>query len=259
VSSGDRILITYPTFAMYPVYTAMFNAEFVTVEYNQDMTFPTEKFLDRIYPGIKLAIVVNPNNPTGSVLTKGELIEIIKKAASNDVLVIVDEAYFHYYPETMIPYIKSYNNLAVLRTFSKLCGIAAARLGYVAASPYIIEGIKKVRPTFDVNAIAVLFAEKVLDSPQIIQDLIKDASEGKKYLVEKLREKNIVCKEGHANFVLVKCNGRVNEVMAGLKEKGILVGGEFKQEYLNDYIRVTIARKDYMDKFWEAFAAIWDA
>ncbi len=257
INSGDKILITDPTFAMYPVYCAMFNANPIIVEYKSDLTFPEGDFLKKISLGIKLLVIINPNNPAGSVIEPDSILSILKKAADNDILVIIDEAYFYFYPHTVIEQVKEYENLIVLRTFSKFFGIASARLGYAAACPEIIGNITKVRPTYDINGIAALLGEKLIDNVDIIQNVVTSLHEGKKYLIEKLSAENIEHKEGCANFMLIKCNDRVNEITRKLAEKNILVSNGFKQTFLKDYIRVTLGKKVIMEQFWQAFLCIW--
>lgn len=257
ISARDRILLTDPTFAMYTVYSEMFAAEPIIIEYKSDLSFPGEDFIKRISNEIKIAVVVNPNNPTGSIVEKDTLIRIIERAAKNNVLIIVDEAYFYFYPESVIGEVKHYKNLIVLRTFSKLCGMASLRLGYAASSPEIIEDLIKVRPTYDVNGLATLLAKELLDKPDIIQSLIKSTNEGKQYLAKKLSEEAIEYKEGYANFVLIKCDGRADKIMARLAKKKILVGGRFKQNFLKDYIRVTVGNKIFMEQFWKNFIDVW--
>lgn len=259
ISPGDKILLTDPTFAMFSVYCNMFNAKSVIVEYKPDLSFPKKEFMNRISPDIKMAVVVNPNNPTGYASDQNELNTIITKTSKEGVLTIVDEAYFYFYPESVIKEVTNYKNLIVLRTFSKLFGLAAVRLGYAAACPEIIEHLRKVKSMYDVNGLAVLFAEKILDNPDIIQDLIEFANEGKKYLSQKLRDYGIEYKEGWANFVLIKCGHRVDEIVRKLAEKNILVSGGFKQNFLKDYIRVTIGNKMIMEQFWDSFIKIWKA
>ena len=189
-------------------------------------------------------------------MERSELIAIIKKASKESVLIIVDEAYFYFYHESVIKEIKNYKNLIVLRTFSKLFGLAAARLGYAAACPEIIENLNRVKPPYDVNGLAVLLAEKVLDNPSIIKNLVEAANEGRNYLTQKLSKENIEYKEGCTNFILIKCNNKVNGIIRALADKKILVSGGFKQNFLKEYIRVTIGSKAVMKQFWESFINI---
>ena len=257
ISPGERVLMTDPTFAMYPVYCNMFNAVPLIAEYRRDLSFPEDDFLRMLNEGVKMAVIVNPNNPTGSILQKGKIQSIIDKCAAKDIIIVIDEAYFYYCPETLIRLVNEYKNLIVLRTFSKLCGIASLRIGYAAACPEIISGLSKVKPTFDVNSLAVLFAEKILDSPGVIQDLVEATNEGKAFLGEKLAEAGMKYVAGGANFILINCPDRVREIIDGLAGRNILVGGAFRQEFLKDYVRVTVGDKKSMEVFWEAFSEIW--
>ncbi|WP_420266095.1 pyridoxal phosphate-dependent aminotransferase [Candidatus Magnetominusculus dajiuhuensis] len=257
VSQGDRVLLTEPTFAMYPVYCKMFGASVTIVEYEMDLSFTVEKFLKAITGDIKLAVLVNPNNPTGTLTPANDIVRIIKKARDCGVIAIVDEAYFHFCNETVIDKISEYENLIVLRTFSKLCAMAALRLGYAAAAAGIIEGLTKVKPTFDVNGVAVLFAERFLDTPGLMDSLLKEFKEGKAFLIDKLSRNSIEFVSGNANFVLIKCPGKAPETVRALSEKNILAGGGFKQNTLKDYIRVTVSKKEVMERFFEEFIGIY--
>jgi histidinol-phosphate aminotransferase len=257
VRAGDQVLLTDPTFAMYPVYCRMFDARPLVLPCREDLSFAGDDFRQQLSGDIRLAVVVNPNNPTGYAFPPDELLALIREAGKRDVLLVVDEAYFYFYPETVIHEIGRGDNLVVLRTFSKLCGLATARLGYAAASPAIIDNLRKVRPTYDVNGLAVALAEKLLDNPQVIQDLIKGTLGGKEYLVGQLREAGIEHRAGQANFVLIKCQGRAPELAAKLKDEKILVGYGFQNPYLHDYLRVTVGRREAMEIFWEKFVGLW--
>ncbi len=257
VSGGDRVLLTDPTFAMYPIYCKTVNAVPVGVSYRVDLSFPSNEFLGGITGKTRMAIVVNPNNPTGTAVDQRLLHKIAGKAAKHDVLLVVDEAYYYFHPESFIGEVNCYGNLIVLRTFSKLCGLAAGRLGYAAASPAIIENLRKVRPTYDVNAFAVLLAEALMDRPSLIRKLLRNATQGKRYLIERLQSAGIEHKAGAANFVLIKCSGRVDEIMGRLRAEAVLVGGGFTQGFLKDYIRVTTGSVPFMTRFWRTFHTIW--
>jgi len=257
VTAGDKVLLADPTFAMYPVYCGMFNAEKIMVEYNPDFTFPSDDFIKQIVPGVKLAVLVNPNNPTGTFIERDILLSVIKKAENNNTIIIIDEAYFYFYPDSVIKYVETFKNLIVLRTFSKLCAMAAARLGYAAACPEIVKNLKTVKPTYDVNGFAVFLGEKILDDVNVIKTLILSAEEGKRYLSHKLSKAGIEHREGCANFTLIKTRERTSEIMERLAGENILVNGRFKQPFLQDYIRVTSGDKKAMKQFWDEFIRIW--
>lgn len=257
ISSKDKVLLTEPTFAMYPVYCSMFSVRPVIVKYDSVRAFPLERFLNKISPAIKMAVIVNPHNPTGSVLSERDLIRIIQKARDNNVLVLVDEAYFYFCRRTVIKEVKRYRNLIVLRTFSKLCGMAGLRIGYAAAAPGIIEGLRNVRPSFDINSIGILFAERLLDAPGLLRKLTGEVDKGKGYLVKQLCRARIEHVAGEANFVLIRCDGKTAELKERLAQKKVLVAAGFKQDFLKSFIRVTAGDRRSMQSFWEVFYPIW--
>lgn len=256
ISPGDKILLTDPAFAMYPVYCDMFQARKKVVSY-KDLRFPAREFIAAISKDVKMVVLVNPNNPTGSVAEERAIDDIIKKSARCGALVVIDEAYSCFYPKTVIKKVMERNNLIVLRTFSKAYAVAGLRLGYAAACPGIIKNLKKVKPTYDVNGIAVRFAERLLDNPNIVRNMVRRTAEGKEYLTGKLSGEGMSHIKGHANFVLVKCGERVNEIANRLAKKKILVGYGFKQGCLKDCIRVTAGDMKVMGQFWEVFIKIW--
>ncbi len=257
ISAGDKVLVTDPTFAMYPVYSRMQNGRIIAIEYERDFSFPFRRFMQAITSQIKLAVVVNPHNPTGSVIPAPQLMAMIKRARAKGVLLAVDEAYFYYYPGSVIRQVKYHPNLLVLRTFSKLCGMAALRLGFAAAHPSIIEALVKVKPTFDVNGIAILFARELLKSPQVLRKMLADFKAAKEYTLKRLRGADIAYRCGHANFILIDCGFAAGQISRQLAERKILVAGGFQQSFLQDYIRVTIGSMPAMQEFCRRFIPFW--
>lgn len=253
VLPGDKVLLTDPTFAMYPVYCKMFGAEPVSFPYNDDFTFSVDRFIDKIDASFKLVVLVNPNNPTGTAFEPEQIERVVQRCSEHDVLIVIDEAYFYFYDKSCIGWVNQFDNLVVLRTFSKLCGLASLRLGYAAACPEIIESFAKVKPTFDVNGIAAAFGQKILDDPKIMEDQIRSVSEGKTFLKNALEAHGVEYRAGEANFVLIKCPRKVDEILGELREKKILVGGGFKQGFLRDYIRVTVGSIECMRLFCDVF------
>lgn len=258
IEPGDKVLLTDPSFAMYPIYCRMYGAVSVFVDYASDLSLPFDQLLKSLSENIKMAVVVNPNNPTGSVLTKVQMKILLEQAKRNNVLLVVDEAYFYYYNETVIKEVEDYDNLIVLRTLSKLCGIAALRIGFAASTAAIAQNLRVVRPTYDVNAVAVAFALKILDQPKVIERMIEDVNKGREFLVAKLASQNIVYVNGMGNFVLIDCGLRADQIREKLKLKRILVGGHFNQLFLKSYLRVSLGEPVLMKRFWDAFLPIWE-
>lgn len=259
VSAGDRVLITDPTFAMYPVYCTMFGAEQIAVPYADDLSFPLDAFKRELERGdVRVAVVVNPNNPTGTAVDLETLREIAALAAEHDTLLLVDEAYHYFHPVTAVPLLAEFGNVIVTRTFSKLCGLACLRMGYALAPAPIAGALRNVKPTYDVNGLGALFALRLLEQPELMTDLIAEASAGKKLLVERLESTGIGFRAGEANFILIDCGENVLDVVAELAERGVLVSGGFRQPFLERYARVTVGDRASVEAFWGVFSAVWE-
>lgn len=258
ISPGDKVVYTDPTFAMYPVYCSIFQAIGLAVPYLEDFNFPFDNFIEKIKKGCRMAVIVNPNNPTGNVISRRELEKIASICRKKGTLLIIDEAYCNFYSGAAARLIKRYNNVCILRTFSKFFGMAGLRLGFCLSDKYIINSLIKVKPTFDVNIAAVIFAETILDSSDIVPMLTRRLEEGKRYLICGLERYNVEYRVGGANFVLIKCGGRLKPPQAGkmLAKNGILIASGFKQDFLKDYIRVTIGAVPEMRRFLRAFTGI---
>lgn len=253
IKPGDKILLTDPTFAMYPVYSRMYRANPVFARYTGCRQFPAAEFLSMMKKGVRMAVIVNPNNPTGSVIGQKDLLKIAEKARRLNMLLVIDEAYHYFYGKSYIRLVKKYGNVVVLRTFSKLCGLAGCRLGYAAASPDIIHNLKKVQPTYDVNSISVIFANEFLKTNGLIKKLIGDYKTGKSYLLARLKAEGIKYIAGQANFALIDCGPSADNVARELLRKKVLIGSNFSQPYLKDFIRVTTSSVANMRKFWKIF------
>lgn len=255
ISPDDSVIFTDPTFAMYPVYCQMFNTQTTVVPYNSSMSFPLTSFIECIKQndGLRLAIVVNPHNPTGTVISQDSMEFLLEECLKKNAFLIVDEAYFYYYPKTVAGLCNKYKNLVVIRTFSKLCGLAALRIGYVLADNSVIQALNKVKPSFDINGLALLFAGELLDRPDIMEESKKLIESGKNYLYEKLDEAKVEYVRSYANFILIKCRENCAETVQKLKERKILVAGGFRQDFLRDFIRVTVGSNVVMERFWNNF------
>ncbi|MFR5602567.1 MAG: pyridoxal phosphate-dependent aminotransferase, partial [Lachnospiraceae bacterium] len=173
-----KILASDPTFAMYGVYAKMFGLEYETVSYDTSFQFPTDDFIRRIDDRTSLIFTLNPNNPIGTAFTMEEMEQIVKRAQDVGALVVIDEAYHYFYPNTFLELIPRYDNVIILRTFSKLFSLAACRLGVAISNPDIIAVLSKANCSYNVNSIALKFAEELMKRPDLIQDLITIQLEG---------------------------------------------------------------------------------
>lgn len=250
--SGKNLVAVSPSFAMYPIYAQMVGMNGTFVNYNEFLEVPVQGLLDLINEDTGIVSLVNPNNPMGNVYSRDEVVKIIEKSAIHGAIVIVDEAYHYFYPETMIPLVKQYENLIVTRTFSKLCAMAGLRIGYAVASPNIIRYLDMARPTYSVNTVAITFATMLLKEKGLIDHLIDRAVSGKKYICEQLQNSGyyFIAKEG--NFLFIKTKHNPVQLENMLKEKHVLVK-TYSAPVVKDYIRISTGSIETMQAFWEIF------
>lgn len=251
---GTQVVTVAPSFAMYEVYCVMFGVTHRGVPIGEDLAFPTEDFLAAIGQDTSIVVLLSPNNPAGGVLPRSVVERIIKKAAEHDAVVVIDEAYHYFCEVSYLELVERYDNVVVLRTFSKLFSLAGLRLGYAVSRPEIVDYLNRVRPTFETNSVALLFGEALLRRPDIIESLIQTEKEGRLYLMGALARAGYEPRHDHGgNFVLVKPRKQPKEIEAALKERKILVKTYGNKHLLRDYIRISTGSRRVMEKFVAAF------
>ncbi len=248
---GSTLLTVTPTFEMYDVYSKMFGMQHEMVEYEEDFSISVDKILEKIRTDTGIIVLLNPNSPIGTVYSENEFERIIKKAQEVHSIVVVDEAYHYFYPGTEITLTKKYNNLVVLRTFSKLCSIAGLRIGYAAADEEIIEYIEKAQSTFNVCNVSILFATEILKNPKLMEELVEIEKTGHDWIVERLKENGYTFFSGEGNYVLFypKCDSE--ELVNNLKKQGIWIR-DYKTGILKGWARISTGDVKVMKRVWDA-------
>lgn len=240
VKKGDEVVMADPSFAVYPIVTKASGAVAKIVPL-KDFTHNLPAMADSITPRTRVVFVANPNNPTGTIVTKAQFDRFMKKVPG-DVIVCVDEAYFEFAQSTDFPdamsYVKKGYPLVVLRTFSKIYGLAGLRAGYGVAHPDIVDYMNRVRQPFNVNTLAQAAALAALDDRAHLEKTRKVNSAGLKYLYAKLEKLGLEYVPTEANFFLIRV-GDGAFVYKGLLEKGVIVR-PMKSYGMPDYIRVTV-------------------
>jgi histidinol-phosphate aminotransferase len=263
VEPGDKVALLSPTYAMFYVYTNMFQGQLIEIRYKEGLSLSAEdilKVLREQKP--KLICIANPNSPTGTVLPQEDLNNIVDVAAGQNSLVLLDEAYYLFYPVSSIDLIYDYPNLVITRTFSKAMGLASARLGFAAGHADTIKYLQKVRPIYETNAFAIRFAELILDSSHLIEKNVREAMKGKQYLEDELDKLGIHHFKSYTNFILIDVGSFERSIQLGnaLYQKKILIRSGFKDDVLKNCIRVTTGSikqmEFFMEKFKEAFYSL---
>lgn len=252
-SPNGRIVGVVPSYFMFQIYSEMYGRNFVGVNYRDDLTFDVKDIIKEITKDTQLLILLNPNNPMGNVYTDEEFESILKAAEANEVTVLIDEAYHYFYPKTFIKYALNKEHIFVTRTFSKLFSLAGCRLGYVAGWPEGIKMVQKMCTPHNTNAFAMLFAQKMIEHPELIKKLEDDFHEGRNYLTKTLDENGYPHQGEEGNFIFIKPKTDADEIVRRMKaEKKILIKSYSGIGKFGKCLRVSIGAKQYMEKFINA-------
>lgn len=252
---GSNFVMANPTFEMYSVYTKMYGINLKTIEFDKNFLIDINKFLNIIDDNTSLVLILNPNSPIGKEWTEIDLLRIIEKSKENNAIVIIDEAYFYFNDNTFIDLINYYDNIIVLRTFSKAFSIAGCRIGYTVTNKFLSSFIKKCSSSYPVNILGIKSAEYLLNNPDVMSRIIFEYSIGKDYLINKLIINNYKYEYNGGNYILIKPRKSPKEIFCKLKEKNILIK-KYSNKILKEWIRITICSKKTMNKFWTEFEKI---
>ena len=249
---GKDILCVTPSFAMYEVYAKMIGMNVKQLSYEADFSYKVEKTLDAINDDTGIVVLVNPNMPVGNVYPREDIVRIVEKAKRHDAAVIIDEAYYYFYDKSSVDLVKEYDNVFVLRTFSKMLSVPALRLGVVMSCPENIRCINNYKPHYTVNSIALLFAEAIVDNHErLLKELKEQYLEGKAYVMQVLRENGYETLPSEGCYVCIKPKYRSSREITDLLEaNGILI--LCGKDGLAGWLRLTIAHKKYMEIFMDA-------
>lgn len=251
-----EVVTVAPSFEMYWVNCMLLGLKHTPVSYHDDLTIDIDEIISAISENTRIVVLLNPNNPVGNVYTEEELRAVIYRAKEVGAIVIIDEAYHYFYDKTFIKYALDEENVIVLRTFSKLMSLAACRLGVIISNPQIIHYVKNLRVTFEVNSIALLFGERILEHPEIIEGLIQSEKEGREYALKTLREHDYWCRDCKGNFIFIKPKHDPQLVSNRLKEEQQILVHPYSNPLLAPYIRVSVGSVNAMKAFLNAFFAV---
>lgn len=249
VKPRDKVITLKPTFAMIDVYCQLYDANQCAIECKPDLTSPSDDILKNIDETTSLVILANPNSPTGTIIEPKKLKSIFLKAQEHKSTVLMDEAYYEFYGESSLGLIHDFPNLVVTRTFSKACGLAGLRIGYLVACEPLIALFYKFRPMYEVNSISVLFAKATLNNLNEVEQYVVDVNKGKNYLQKQLKELGLEFLDTKANFIHINFGESKDRVLKHLNSKGIRVRSSLPFEEYDTFLRVTLGPEEIMKKF----------
>ncbi len=254
LDEGDEAMICTPTFFMYDVSVGMMTSGLIKVQTDDSLEFPFERFLAAITPRTKLIIIASPNNPTCSTVSREHLLAIA--AAAPQAVLMVDEAYFHFFGDTVLSDIASVPNLIVARTFSKAYGLASLRIGALFANPQLIGYLRKVSSPYNVNGVALAVLPEALADTEYLNWYITQVHQGRERVFAVLRELSVRTWPSAANFVLMDIGPRHKELCTRMRERGVLLRDRSADPGCDGYVRITVGVEEHVTRGIEALRAV---
>lgn len=259
VSVGERkrVLISEPTFALYRQISTILGAEVISVPLTADLGYDVRALNDAIeLSQPEVIIICSPNNPTGCLMSRPDLVSLLKVANG---WVVVDEAYFEFSGETAVPLLEQYANLIVLRTFSKAMAMAGLRVGYLLAAPELVREISKAVLPYNLNVISQTAAEVAIETYKTelkpLVSLIR--TERDRVFIELGRIPGLIPIPSRANFVLVRSAVPPHRIYNELLRRHILIRDVSNYPMLQDCFRVSVGTPEENDLLIAALSEIF--
>jgi len=262
LKKSDEVIIPKYSFLMYRIYAQIAGAK-VIFSKEKNFKVSVSEIIKKVTQKTKIVFIANPNNPTGTYLNKLELLELRRKLKKN-ILLVLDDAYFEYMKnkdyKSSLDLFKNKDNVVIIRTFSKIYGLASLRVGWGYASKKIIIAMNLIKPPFNVNQLAQIAATEALRDKNFINQSVKHnviEANKVKNILEKL---SIFSNEVTANFLLLnfdKCKFSANYVFKRLQSKGIILRSMKDGYNIKNRLRLTIGSRMENIKFIEIIKNIF--
>lgn len=234
----DEVIIAVPTFAMYQISAAATGARINIAPADNDFRFPTSSVLSKIRPRTRLIAIANPNNPTGNIAVPADLLDIARRAPQAAIL--LDEAYFEFYGETLMGQWRDIPNIFVARTFSKAYGLAGLRVGALAGRAEHIRMSRRVASPYNVNGVALACLPVALSDQDYIRGYVREVQQGRSELEQEFSRWGIRYWPSRANFVLAEFGPLKEAFIQAMRARGILVRDRSRDYGCEGCVRVTL-------------------
>lgn len=257
LEKDDEVILPSPSFGWYAASAKMAGNKAVGVGLNPNH----ETDLDAIYKAInehtKIIWLCNPNNPTGKLIPKDDLLEFVERVPSN-ILLVIDEAYIDFVPKEYgdsVSWIKEHDNLVILRTFSKLYGLASMRIGYAIANPDIVANINRMKQPMNIGRIPQIAANVAISDEEFKKKVFDNNREGLEYYYSVFDKWGLEYIKSDANFLMVNIKADADQVEQKLIKQGILIRNAAMFGYKN-WLRITVGTKSDNEALISALANI---
>ena len=239
-----EILLPVPTYSMYEVYASATGAKIVTVPATDSFGFPVEDVLAATTEKTRVIAIANPNSPTGAVVSRAEVIRILKAALHS--IVLVDEAYFHFYGETVLDLLPQHPNLVVARTFSKAYGLAALRLGALMANRDVMHWLRRVISPYSVNSLALACLPPALEDSAYLGWYVAEVKAARTAFYGVLARLGVPSWPSEANFILVRIGASHRLFVEAMHARGVLVRDRSADPGCDGCVRITVGTREQM-------------
>ena len=253
VKKGSKVLVVEPTFPMYTYFTQLYGGKKVTALLRPNFELDVNGILEKCDEQTSMLIICSPNNPTGNQFKKGDVKKILQEFNG---VVVVDEAYVDFAKYSVIDWVRKFDNLVVLRSFSKAFGLAGIRSGFLVSNKSIVEYVKRVTPPFDVNIVTQRLIALALQNWNYFKQRIKYIIKEREWLGNALAKiDGIIPYPSDANFILFKItknNLSSSTVKKRLESRNVLVKDRGNLPLLANCIRVTVGTHSMNETFVSA-------
>ncbi len=253
IGPGDEIINCIPTYAMFRFFIDLYGGTPVEVPRDENFAVNVNAVKAAITKNSKLILLANPNNPTGAITPRQDILEVL----DTGLPVLVDEAYYEFSGQTVAPLVSQRKNLMVLRTFSKWAGLAGLRIGYGFFPPKIANYLLNIKLPYSVNAAAKVAVQESLKDVDYLMSKVKAIiAERERLFVGLEKIEWLKPFPSQANFILcLVLNGEARELKQKLQDKGILVR-YFDKPLLQNYIRFSVGKPEHTDALIKALQEI---
>jgi histidinol-phosphate aminotransferase len=246
LAPSDELLFADPTFVMYAILGSTLEAQIVRLQSGEDLALPANDFLAKISPSTRVIVIANPNNPSGLAAHRSDLLKIAE--AAPNAAVLIDEAYFDFHGETLIPDLMSHPNLFVARTFSKAYGLAGMRLGVLMGAAEQINILRGFSLPFNVNSVALACLDEALADQDFVREHVAQVRQGRDRLAQLFDELGLRFWPSQTNFVLVRVGEPVKPFVEAMQRRGIQVRDSSGNRGCAGCVRITVGTPSQMDQ-----------
>lgn len=249
LEAGDEAMIVVPTYSMYRIYMMAAGAQVISLPTGKDFGFSPDDVCRRITPRTRLLAIANPNNPTGTVAPAADLLAIAR--AAPDAALLVDEAYFEFYGQSMLGTRSQVSNLFVARTFSKAYGLAGLRIGALVGDREQMRAVRRISSPYNVNAVALACLPEAVSDQAYIRNYVSEVRESRTRLEFALEASGIQFWASQANFVLARV-GPAKSFVEHMRQRGILVRDRSSDHGCEGCVRMTLGPREHADRLLTA-------